>query len=319
MISCTLYQNGHKTTPELTGLNELLQATNSFAWVRLDKPNSELLHQLKAEFSLHELAIEDTINANQRPKLETYGDTFFLVVHTAVINNARLSMGEVHLFLGAKFLISIHHHDHVTQSDIERRIERLPSKLSLAPITIAYLLLDTIIDRSAELLASLQQQFQTLEKAMFNENMSRTRLEKNYHLKHQLIALSEAISPIADICDDLVHLHTEQTPKALKPYLRDVQDHATRLSRKADLTREMLMAAMQVNLALVSIGQNDTTRKLAGWAAIFAIPTVIFGLYGMNFQFMPELHWRYGYFIVLGGTLLICSLVYRKLKRNRWL
>ena len=319
MISCTLYQAQQAQPVALSELAMLRTQPQNFLWVRVDSPTMEELHQLQQIFELHELAIEDASSAKQRAKLETYGNTLFIVLHSGQWQNDSLVLGEVHLFLGPNFLISVHHNSGLNAADINKRINLLPSKLKFNPATAMYILLDTIVDNSSTLLGALRTQFQALESAMFSENLSRKRLEKSYQLKRQLLLLSEASEPVIDICDNLIRLHDEHIPKNLKAYLRDVQDHAMRVVKTSDNLREMLMSAMQVNLALVSIGQNDTSKKLTGWAAIFAIPTVVFGLYGMNFQFMPELQWRYGYFAVLGGTALICGLVYRRLKKIGWL
>lgn len=319
MISCTLYQTQQAQPVALSELAALRTQPQNFLWVRVDSPSMEELHQLQQIFELHELAIEDASRAKQRAKLETYGDTLFIVLHSGQWQNDSLVLGEVHLFLGPNFLISVHHNSGLNTADINKRINLLPSKLRFNPATAMYILLDTIVDNASALLGLLRAQFQTLEGAMFSENLSRKRLEKSYQLKRKLLLLSEASEPVIDICDNLIRLHDEHIPKNLKAYLRDVQDHAMRVVKTSDNLREMLMSAMQVNLALVSIGQNDTSKKLTGWAAIFAIPTVVFGLYGMNFQFMPELQWRYGYFAVLGGTALICGLVYRRLKKIGWL
>ena len=319
MISCTLYQAQQAQPVALSELAMLRTQPQNFLWVRVDSPTMEELHQLQQIFELHELAIEDASSAKQRAKLETYGNTLFIVLHSGQWQNDSLVLGEVHLFLGPNFLISVHHNSGLNTADINKRINLLPSKLKFNPATAMYILLDTIVDNSSTLLGALRTQFQALESAMFSENLSRKRLEKSYQLKRQLLLLSEASEPVIDICDNLIRLHDEHIPKNLKAYLRDVQDHAMRVVKTSDNLREMLMSAMQVNLALVSIGQNDTSKKLTGWAAIFAIPTVVFGLYGMNFQFMPELQWRYGYFAVLGGTALICGLVYRRLKKIGWL
>lgn len=319
MISCTLYQTQQAQPVALSELAALRTQPQNFLWVRVDSPSMEELHQLQQIFELHELAIEDASRAKQRAKLETYGDTLFIVLHSGQWQNDSLVLGEVHLFLGPNFLISVHHNSGLNAADINKHINLLPSKLKFNPATAMYVLLDTIVDNSSTLLGALRAQFQALESAMFSENLSRKRLEKSYQLKRKLLLLSEASEPVIDICDNLIRLHDEHIPKNLKAYLRDVQDHAMRVVKTSDNLREMLMSAMQVNLALVSIGQNDTSKKLTGWAAIFAIPTVVFGLYGMNFQFMPELQWRYGYFAVLGGTALICGLVYRRLKKIGWL
>jgi magnesium transporter len=320
MISSTAYRQNQKIdSPSLTEMDQLIQSPDIFLWVRLDDPTQESLRELQKVFSLHELAVEDAGNPRQRPKLEAYGETLFMVLPTISLQDEELVTGEVHMFIGPQFFISIHHRVCVIPEEVQRHCQQLPAKIPLGSVPAAYALMDAIVDHQTVLLSDLRDSFQVLEASIFQDTMGRERLEQSYLLKRHLMVLEDAATAINNICGDLMRLHEDRVPKSLKAYLRDVQDHATRVTQGASSMREMLMEAMQVNLALVSIGQNETAKTLAGWAAILAIPTVVFGLYGMNFKNMPELDWRYGYFIVLGATFLACTLLFRRLRRIGWL
>ncbi|SRR5690554_257604 len=301
------------------GIRQLLQDPQVFVWIGLREPDQALLLRIQEEFGLHELAIEDAQNAHQRPKLELYGESLFIVAKTATMVDDRLVLGETHLFAGKNFLISIRHGISAGYKKVRERCERVPQKLAIGPGFVIYAILDEIVDNYALALSDLRQRFQNLEAGLFQENLGRIRLEQAYGLKRELMSLRDAAAPIVDVCNELMRFHDDLLPKPLHAYLRDVQDHCMRVMKDAESMREMLMSAMQINLALVTIGQNDIVRKLAGWGAILAIPTVVFSLYGMNFEFMPELGWKYGYFGVVSVTLLGCGFLYRKLKKSGWL
>lgn len=320
MIQCLVFKGNQ---PSYSCTWEALQsaplAASSFVYAWVENPNALELNQLQQAFNLHELAIEDVNSAKQRAKLEHYEDTLFLVLRSANLLNDKLHLGEVHIFLSPRFLVVIDQNSGLAKLDVHKRLKQLPKKIKATPASLAYIIFDQMVDKCTDVLEQLRERFEDLEEVMFTETLSHQSFEKSYHLKRELLLFSSAIEPLDDIFDSLMHLYTDQVPKPLMVYLRDVQDHSVRLTKTAATLREMLVTAMQVNLALASINQNDTSKKLTGWAAIFAIPTVIFGLYGMNFQFMPELQWRYSYFAVLGGTGSVCLFVYLKLKKKNWL
>ncbi len=320
VVNSVAYRQGQRIGEvPVEGIRQLIQDPQIFVWIGLREPDQALLLNIQEEFGLHELAIEDAQKAHQRPKLELYGDSLFIVAKTATMVDSRLVLGETHLFAGKNFLISIRHGISASYSKVRERCERVPHKLSLGPGFAIYALLDEIVDNYAIALGELRLQFQTLEAGLFQENLGRLRLEQAYALKRELLSLQEAAAPIVDVCNELMRFHDNLLSKPLHAYLRDVQDHCLRVIKDAESMREMLMSAMQINLALVTIGQNDIVRKLAGWGAILAIPTVVFSLYGMNFESMPELSWKYGYLGVVSVTLLGCGFLYRKLRKAGWL
>lgn len=320
VVNCVAYEKGVRL-PEfpLDDISEIIKRPQVFLWIGLHEPDEALLHKMQEEFSLHELAMEDARSAHQRPKLETYGESLFVVAKTAVLAENTIIFGETHLFAGKNFLITLRHGASRSYSDVRTRCEQHPQRLAMGTGYALYAVLDNIVDNYLLVVNELRNQFHQLEAELFDVTLSREKLQRIYKLKRELIQLRDATQPLIDICNELMRFHEDVIPKPIRVYLRDVQDHCHRVIDTCDNIREMLLAAMQINLALVSIGQNDIVKQLAGWGAILALPTVIFSMYGMNFEFMPELKWHWSYFAVLGGTTLGGAWLYAKLKRAGWL
>jgi magnesium transporter len=320
IVNCVAYRKGVKLDAfPVDDISEVIKEPDTFLWIGLHEPDDALLDKMQEEFSLHELAMEDARAAHQRPKVETYGESLFIVAKTAALMESSVTFGETHLFAGKNFLITLRHGASKSYSPVRARCEEKPQKLALGTGYALYAVLDEIVDNYLLVLNDLRAQFNQLEADMFDEKISRDKLQHIYNMKRELVLLRDAAAPLVDICNELMRFHEETIPKPIRVYLRDVQDHCKRVIDSCDNMREMLMAAMQINLALVSIGQNDIVKQLAGWGAILALPTVIFSLYGMNFEFMPELKWHYSYFAVLGTTVLGGAWLYIKLKKSDWL
>jgi len=320
IVNCVAYRQGIRIDAfPIDDISEVIKEPDTFLWIGLHEPNNALLNKMQEEFSLHELAMEDARAAHQRPKIETYGESLFIVAKTATLADEKIIFGETHLFAGKNFLITLRHGASKSYSPVRARCEQKPQKLALGTGYALYAVLDEIVDNYLLVLSDLRSQFNQIETDIFDERISRKKLQSIYNMKRELVLLSDAASPLVDICNELMRFHEDTIPKPIRVYLRDVQDHCQRVIDSCDNMREMLMAAMQINLALVSIGQNDIVKQLAGWGAILALPTVVFSLYGMNFEFMPELKWHYSYFAVLGSTLLGGAWLYIKLKKSDWL
>jgi magnesium transporter len=320
IVNCVAYRKGIRIDAfPVDDISEIIKEPDTFLWIGLHEPDDALLGKMQEEFSLHELAMEDARAAHQRPKIETYGESLFIVAKTATLADEKIIFGETHLFAGKNFLITLRHGASKSYSPVRARCEQKPQKLALGTGYALYAVLDEIVDNYLLVLSDLRSQFNQIETDIFDEKISRKKLQSIYNMKRELVLLSDAASPLVDICNELMRFHEDTIPKPIRVYLRDVQDHCQRVIDSCDNMREMLMAAMQINLALVSIGQNDIVKQLAGWGAILALPTVVFSLYGMNFEFMPELKWHYSYFAVLGSTLLGGAWLYIKLKKSDWL
>jgi magnesium transporter len=223
------------------------------------------------------------------------------------------------MFVGARFFITVRHGPSITYRSVRERLESMPELLAKGPAIAAYGVMDFIVDNYGPIADDIESRFEQLETDIFRGSFDRGTIGRMYDQKRELLALRGAVAPVLEITDELVRFHTDFIPKELRVYFRDVHDHVIRLIGTTDEIREMLTAAMQVNLALATVDQNDAVRRLAGWGAILAIPTVVFSLYGMNFRHMPELNWDYGYPTMLGVVTLICVWLHRRLKRFGWL
>lgn len=297
----------------------LLEHPQAFLWIGLHEPDADMLGVVQAQFDLHELAIEDALCAHQRPKIETYGDNRFIVVHTAEREGSRIVFGETHLFLGLRFLISVRHGPSHTYANMRQRVEARPRQLACGPSYPLYAILDFIVDNYAPIVDDFKQTLQRLEQDIFLPQYKRGTIKRLYELKRELITLRLASAPMQDIAHELGHLQDDHIHALIRPYFRDIADHCTRINEAIDALNELLTAAIQVNLSLVTVKQNEVVKKLAGWAALLALPTLATGVYGMNFEFMPELHWQYGYPIMLTLTASACFLLHRTLRRSGWM
>jgi magnesium transporter len=320
IVNCVAYRNGVRLDAfPIDDISEIIKQPDIFLWIGLHEPDDALLNKMQEEFGLHELAMEDARAAHQRPKLETYGESLFIVAKTATLVDGRIAFGETHLFAGKNYLITLRHGGSTGYAPVRAHCEKSPQRLALGMGYALYAVLDSIVDNYLVAMGGLRSQFNVIEEGIFEARVSRARLRHIYSIKRELMLLRDAAQPLVDICNELMRFHEDVIPKPIRVYLRDVQDHARRVMESCDNMREMLMSAMQINLAMVSIGQNDVVRQLAGWGAILALPTVVFSLYGMNFTFMPELNWHYGYFAVVGATVSGCIWLYVKLKKAGWL
>lgn len=304
---------------DLDHAGDLIREPKSFVWLGLHEHDPHVLERIQAKFGLHELAIEDARKAHQRPKLESYGESLFVVVKTAQLQDGQVVYGETHFFVSPHFLISVRHGCSQGYAVVRDRCEQKPDMLAKGPGYALYALIDFIVDNYQPVVQHFSQSFDKLEGRIFTGTFDPNAIELLYQLKIELLGLRNAVVPIEDICNQLMRLYPEIIPKELRDYFRDIHDHAARIIDTVDNMREMLTTAMQVNLALVSVRQNEVVQRLAGWGAILAIPTVVFSMYGMNFRIMPELRLPWGYPLVLGGTALACSWLYRKLKLSGWL
>jgi magnesium transporter len=322
VVNCAAYSDGRRVANiEIEDVGEALKEPRGFVWIGLHEPGEQRLKQIQEEFRLHELAIEDAHRAHQRPKIESYGDTLFVVLRTVHINPEKqdIEFGETHFFVGARFIVSIRHGSSKAYTDVRARCESTPHLLRKGPGFALYAVMDSIVDQYFPVIDALEMQLETLEERIFGEQSRRETTEQIYHLKRQLVEVKRAISPLIDICNRLMRFDLEVIPEDTRPYFRDVYDHAVRINEMVDSGRELLATALEANFSLVSISQAEIQKRFAGWAAIIAIPTMIAGIYGMNFRFMPELEWEYGYPLVLALTVTACGLVYGLFKRAGWL
>ncbi len=319
IVNSVAYRHGQSlgeiAIDEISGL---IQQPDTFVWLGLHEPDEALLLKIQGEFGLHELAIEDAHHAHQRPKIETYSGSLFIVLKTAQLEAGEVAYGETHLFVGPNFLVSVRHGASSSYAHMLQRCEDGTKGLHKGPGFALYAVLDFVADNYQPIVAKFEQDFDAIETDIFKDRFDRLVIERLYALKRHLLELRNAALPLAEISAELMRLHEDLIPKELRAYFRDIQDHVSRLVGLIDGMRDMLTTAMQVNLALVANNQNEVVKRLAGWGAILAIPTVTFSLYGMNFEWMPELKWRAGYPLAVVAKLLGCVFVYRRLRRTGW-
>ena len=322
VVNCAAYADGCRiATIPIEDISEHLADPNGFVWIGLHDPSSGILKQIQEEFQLHELAIEDALRAHQRPKLETYGDTLFIVVRTAQTKegSSNIDFGETHFFVAKNFIVSIRHGSTRAYADVRARCESTPQLLRKGPGFALYAVMDSIVDGYFPVIDFLGEQLENLEERIFSEKPSRETTKQIYDLKRRLVELKRAISPLIDMCTRLMRFDLEVIPEDTRPYFRDVYDHVIRINEMVDSTREILASALEANFSMISISENEIQKRFAGWAAILAVPTMIAGIYGMNFKFMPELNWYYGYPVILSSIVILCGLMYRAFKRAGWL
>lgn len=319
IINSISYRKGRRVGDvPIDDISEVLKEPDTFVWLGLHEPDMELLRKIQEEFNLHELAIEDACKAHQRAKLEEYGDSLFIVLKTAQLQERMVMVGETHLFVGKKFFISIRHGASSPYTGIREHCEKNPRLLEKGPAFALHALLDFAVDHYRPIVSQFGQELEELESTLFKGKFDKHIMARMYELKRHLLRLRNIMLPMDEICGQLMRFHEDFIPKELRAYFRDVRDHVAREVSVVDSLREMLSAAMQVYLALVAVRQNEVVKSLAGWGAILAIPTVVFSLYGMNFEFMPELKWRFAYPATLSVTVISCIFLHRRLKKSGW-
>ena len=321
VVNCAVYAAGRKVRDvEIDEVSDVLAAHgDEWVWIGLNEPSPELLRKIQEEFGLHDLAIEDATRAHQRPKLEDYGESIFVVLRTAQVVNERIEFGETHIFVGARYLVSVRHGPSLPYVEVRTRCEANPQLLAKGPGFALYALMDFVVDHYFPIVDACEENLEKLEEAIFGDSYGRDTTERVYELKRDLVALKRAVSPLVDVCNRLVRYDTRLIPEDARPYFRDVYDHVVRINETIDNLRELLTTALEANLSLIAVRQNEVMKQLAAWAAILAVPTAIAGVYGMNFEFMPELHWHYGYALVMGTIMGVSALLYWQFRRVGWL
>mgnify|MGYP002777994563 CR=1 FL=1 len=320
--SCVHYRDGHKVADlELDAISDVLAVDDgSFVWVGLYEPDDALLLKLQDEFGLHPLAVEDALKAHQRPKIEGYGDALFIVMHTAQARAAcDIGVGETHVFFGPRYLVTVRHGASLPYASARERAEQNPELFRLGPGYGLYAVLDYAVDNYFPIVEQYRQELETIEADIFDRQFKRDTIRRLYDLKRDLTTLRLAVSPLTDVLAQLTRFYPHLVRDELQAYFRDVQDHVARVAEATDTMREMLTAAMSVNLSLVAAEQGEVVKRLAGWAALLAVPTLVASWYGMNFEFMPEFKGRYAYPILVGTLVVIVGILYRVLKKARWL
>jgi magnesium transporter len=321
IVDMALYENGLRRPGEvdLEQMYEACRRPEWFAWIGLFEPSEDEFDSVRREFNLHELAVEDAIKAHQRPKLEVYGDSLFIVLKSAryVDEAEEVQLGEIQVFVGEGFIITVRHGE-TALHDVRLQLEQRPDLLKLGPGAALYAIIDRVVDDYGPVIAALEQDIRQVEADVFSQERA-TPPERIYKLKREVLKLHGAVAPLVEPFDRLERSALRFIPDELGPYFRDVKDHLIRFVREVDSFRELLTSVLAANLTQITVRQNEDVRKISAWAAIVAVPTLITGIYGMNFERMPELGWTVGYPLALALMAMVCFVLYRNFKRVGWL
>jgi magnesium transporter len=321
IVNCAVYEHGQRRDGDLPleRAGKAARDEGAFVWLGVFEPTTEEFETIASEFDLHELAVEDAVKAHQRPKLELYGDTLLVVVKTAryVDPDEVIELGELLIFVNPTFIVTVRHGEG-DLSPVRDRIDQRPDLLEHGVGMVLYAILDHVVDGYEEAAQGIDVDIQQVERQVFSEDQSNP-VERIYKLEREVLDFNAAVAPLAAAVDEISRGQLEVVPDELSEYYRDVHDHLRRVSGRIAGFRELLGSALHANLTQVSVRQNEDMRKISAWVAILAVPTMIAGIYGMNFDNMPELHWRFGYPLVLVVILVACTLLYRRFKQAGWL
>ena len=320
LINCVVYQDGRKLADiPVEDIDEWLRKPDCFVWVALRDATDEELRQMQQEFDLHELAVEDAHHGHQRPKIEEYGDTLFVVMKLPEMRNGELDNGEVAIFVGHNFVLSVRNGSQHGFLGVRERCEREPELLKQGAGFVLDALMDAVVDRYFPIVDALETDLEQIESQIFEPGAARWNIQRLYDLKRRTNVLRHVVAPLLEVASKL---HGGRVPAVCarsQEYFRDVNDHLARINAGIDGIREIIATAIQVNLSMVAIEESETTKRLAAWAAIFAVSTALAGIWGMNFEHMPELKWTAGYPMALGLIASAAGILFWRFRRAGWL
>jgi magnesium transporter len=321
LINCVAYQEGKKLSDiPVEDISDYLDKPGCFVWVALRDASEAEMAQMQEEFKLHELAVEDAARGHQRPKIEEYGDSLFTVVHTVDLEGGdELAAGELAIFAGPNYVLSVRRDAVKGFLGVRARAEREPHLLKMGSSFVMYALMDAVVDRYFPVVDMLESELETIEDRIFTHGAQRQNVERLYQLKRKALVLRHAVLPLLEA---IGRLHGGRVPALVaetQDYFRDVHDHLIRIGGRLDAIRDTVATAIQVNLSMVSIDESEVNKRLAAWAAIFAVFTAFAGVWGMNFKYMPELEWKWGYPMALVAMVGVCLYLYRRFRKAGWL
>jgi magnesium transporter len=322
IVDCAVYEDGRRRDGQvpLETAYEASSAEHAFVWIGLKEPSPDEFDSIKREFDLHELAVEDAIKAHQRPKVETYGDMVFFVIKTAryVDPEEVVELGEIAIFLGEGYIITVRHGEGTDLHPVREDLESRPELLRCGPSAVLHAVLDRAVDDYQPAINGLARDIDEVEEEVFSASGTNP-AQRIYKLKREVLEFNRATAPLVDPVDRLARGQYELVHAEIQEYFRDVDDHLRRIHDQLESMRDLLTSILQANQAQVGVRQNEDMRKISAWVAIAAVPTMIAGIYGMNFEHMPELKWTFGYPLVLAVMLSICSFLYWRFRRSGWL
>ena len=325
LVSCVAYEDGRKIADiPVADVSEYVHRPSCFVWVAMFEPTQGELDEIAREFDLHELAVEDARKGHQRPKIEEYGDSLFAVLHPAEIvrgedGTDELRIGEVDIFVGVNYVLTVRHRTQLGFAGVRARTEREPELLRHGAGFVLYALIDNVVDRYFPVLDQLETRLEASEEQLFTSASTRDKLEELYGIKRQLMTLKHVVSPLMEAVGKLYGGRVPHLCQGTQEYFRDVYDHLARINGTVESIRETLTTAIQVNLALIGIADNEVTKRLAAWGALITVPTLIAGIYGMNFKHMPELDAALGYPLVVFGMVAVDAVLFLRFRRAKWI
>lgn len=319
VVAAYVYKNGKRVRPAPLTDAGLSLKTGEYLWIGLYEPSDDEFEGLVRRFRLHPLAVEDALAAHQMPKLEVYGSELFIVAHTAQKVDDAILYGETHVFVGAHFVITIRHGSARAHTQLRVQMEASPLQLKHGADLILHGVLDFVVDGYAPIVDAIEDSVLEMEQRALDSFLSRADIKRLFQLRRELLKFSRVLGPMEEVATRLHSLDLPCIDREVRPYFRDVADHVRRVSGRAASLRETLSSVFEVSNLLEQQRQGVITRKLAAWAAILATPTAVAGIYGMNFEVMPELHWRYGYPVTMAVIAATCFGLYALFKRIRWL
>jgi len=320
LVNCVAYEEGRKLADiERRQISDYLARPGCFVWVALRDASEAELEEMREEFDLHPLAVEDARHGHQRPKIEDYGDSLFVVLKTIEVTGEELKVGELDVFAGRNYVLSVRQGAERGFADVRARAEREPELLTHGSGYVLYALMDAVVDRYAPVLDAVLEKLELLEEQLFAGASPRASIESLYYVKQQLTQLKHVTGPLLESTGRLFGGRVPGVCTGLGEYFRDVYDHLVRLNQSIDSARDTVTTAIQVNLALITIGESEVTKRLAAYAALVAVPTMIAGIYGMNFEHMPELGWAFGYPTVVGLMAAIDTYLFVRFRKAGWL
>src|SRR5262245_45956870 len=320
LINCVAYQDG-KRLAEISPkeIHSYVSRPDCFVWVALREASDAELAEMQEEFDLHPLAVEDARHGHERPKVEEYGESLFAVIQTIEPDGDDLRVGEVDVFVGPNYVLSVRHRSERGFAEVRARCEREPDLLRHGSAYVLYALMDAVVDRYFPVIDGLEVQLEQIEERIFAGGAARAQIEALYDIKQKLVTLKHAVGPLLEATGKLFGGRVPQVCAGMGEYFRDVYDHLSRLNQSIDSIRDMVTTAMSVHLSLSTMQENETTKRLAAYAALIAVPTMIAGLYGMNFENMPELRWSFGYPVTLLVMVAIDVYLFYRFRKTGWL
>jgi magnesium transporter len=320
LVNSVAYKDGQKIADVAReDIHAYLARNDCIVWVAVRDPEPHELDQLEEQFDLHPLAIEDARHGHQRPKFEEYGDSLFFVLHMIEPDGDELRVGEVNIFVGRNYVLSVRMRSERNFQDVRSRCEREPELMQHGTGYILYALMDAVVDRYFPILDNIETQLEVIEDNIFAGTSPRANIEALYGIKQDLMTLKHATAPLLESVSKLYGGRVPVICTGLGEYYRDISDHLSRINQSIDAAREMVTTAISVNLSLITLQESEVTKRLAGYAALVAVPTMIAGIYGMNFDFMPELKWVWGYPLALGSMVVIDAYLFYRFRKAKWL